>query len=150
MLCARALGAETVTVASDDRFLLETAAALGAECLEVDEWPKRFRSHEVTVDCTNDVAGLGAVMRSTEPYGERTSSSIYFGGDVPVPMFNMNMRGISFHTGRVNSAAQLPRVLELLAGGLDPNRIDPVIHRFEDAVDALASAPYSQKVILAR
>jgi len=115
VLCARALGAETVTV-----------------------------------DCTNDVAGLGAVMRSTEPYGECTSSSIYFGGDVPVPMFNMNMRGISFHTGRVNSAAQLPRVLELLVGGLDPNRIDPAVHRFEDAVDALASAPYSQKVILAR
>ena len=148
VLCARHLGAGAITVASDDPFLLATAEAHGADCLETTNWPKRFASHDVTVDCTNSLSGIAAVLRSTEPYGESTSSSIFFGKDVPVPMFNLNMRGISFHTGRVNSAAQISRVLELLGEGLDPAAIDPAVHGFDAAIDALAGEPFSRKVIL--
>ena len=150
VLCAMHLGAGAVTVASQDAFLLRTAEALGAECLPLDGWPRRFPSHDITVDCTTNVDGLAAVLRSTEPYGECTSSSIFFGGDVPVPMFNLNMRGISFHTGRVNSASQLDRVIELLSDGLDPTRIDPSVHGFDAAIDALVDEPFSRKVILER
>ncbi len=150
ILCAQHLGATEITLASDDEFALRTAAQMGTECLDVGDWPKRFRSHDITVDCTNSVAGLKAVMKSTTPYGECTSSSIFFGADVPVPMFNMNMRGISFHTGRVNSASSLSRVLELLQQGLDPNRIDPAYWPFEQAIEALAAEPHSRKVILHR
>ena len=62
----------------------------------------------------------------------------------------MNMRGITFHTGRVNSAAQLGRVLELVDQGLDPESIDPAYWPFDQAVEALASEPFSRKVIVHR
>ena len=149
-VCAQFLGAGEITVASDDPFVLQTAHALGVECLEVGRWPKRFASHEITVDCTNDVDGLAAVLRSTAPYGTCTSASIFFGGDIPVPVFNMNMRGITFHTGRVNSAGAIPRVLALLENGLDPERINPAYHAFDDAIDALITEPFSRKVIVRR
>ena len=90
------------------------------------------------------------MLRSTSPFGESTSSSIYFGKPVPVHMFNLNMLGITFHTGRVNSAAQMRRVLELVDEGLDPEGIDPAYWPFDEAVEALASEPFSRKVIVHR
>ena len=149
-LCAMYLGASEVTVASTDNFVLETAEKLGASCLEIGQWPERLKSHDITVDCTNNVEGLAAVLKSTAPYGECTSSSIFFGGAVSVPMFNLNMRGISFHTGRVNSATGLQRVLELLVSGLDPEAIDPAYWPFEQAIEGLLGEPMSRKVILHR
>lgn len=148
VVCAQHLGAGAVTFASSDRFALETAARLGADCLPVESWPSRFKSHDVTVDCTNSVEALGTVIRSTEPYGECTSASIHFGDPIPVPMFNMNMRGISFHTGRVNSASQMSRVLDLVDEGLDPDKIDPAYYPFDAAIEALGTEPLSRKVIL--
>ena len=112
---ARTLGAGNVTLCSRDAALLERAAGLGATVEHVETWPKRFRTHAITVDCTGEAAGLAAVIRSTEAYGRCTSASIFFGGDTPVPMFDMNMKGIRFDTGRVNGAALMPTVLELIA-----------------------------------
>ncbi|MEM1433147.1 MAG: alcohol dehydrogenase catalytic domain-containing protein [Pseudomonadota bacterium] len=148
VLCARFLGAGTISVASADPFVLATAEQLGAECLPIERWPKRFRSHDVTVDCTNDEQGLSAILRSTEPYGECSSSSIFFGGPTPIPLFELNMRGIHFHTGRVNSAAVVPRVLELVEAGLDPGAIDPVFATFADLEEAAAAEPFSRKLIV--
>lgn len=150
VLTAKFLGAEQVTLASKDRFVLDTAANLGATCLDVADWPQRFQSHDITVDCTNDVAGLAAVLRSTEPYGECTSASIFFGGDIALPMFNLNMRGITFHTGRVNSAASMQEVLGLVSDGLNPDAIDPAYWPLDDAIEALQTEPYSRKLILWR
>ncbi len=121
---ARTLGASNVTLCSRDPALLERAARLGAAVEQVDVWPKRFRTHTITVDCTGEAAGLAAVIRSTEAYGYCTSASIFFGGDTPVPMFDMNMKGIRFDTGRVNGAALMPTVLDLIARhGLTPETI---------------------------
>lgn len=111
---ARVLGAGEVTVCSRDAGMLERAAAFGVAGQPVEQWPRRFRTHTVTVDCTGDPAGLAAVIRSTEAYGRCTSASIYFAGDTVVPMFDMNMKGIRFDTGRVNAAALLPEVLGLM------------------------------------
>ncbi len=148
VVCARHLGAESITLASKDPFALAVGERLGVQCLPVDVWPKHFRSHDITIDCTNDVQGLAAVIASTAPYGECTSSSIFFGESIPVPMFNMNMKGIHFHTGRVNSASQLTRILDLVGNGLDPELIQPAHHLMSDAIDALLSEPFSRKVIL--
>ena len=149
VICAKFLGAGSITVASADEFVLDTAAALGADCLPVDSdrWPKRFASFDITVDCTNQTQGLSCVLQSTAPYGECTSSSIFFGGPIAVPMFNLNMRGISFHTGRVNSAGQLDRVLELVNAGIDLDQINPAYVGFADVAQALVELPFSQKVI---
>ncbi|MGE0622086.1 MAG: zinc-binding dehydrogenase [Pseudomonadales bacterium] len=145
---ARCFGAGQVTFASRDRFALETAEALGADCVEVSGWPRRFSSHDITFDCTNDSEGLAAVVRSTAPHGVMTIASIYFGAATPIPLADMYMKGITLRTGRVNSAAQLDRVLALAAQGLDPDAIRPAKLPMADAVDAFASVPRSQKLIL--
>ena len=147
---AKSLGAGDVSFASTETWALETAEALGAECHQVSEWPGRFRNHDITVDCTGQVAGLNAVLRSTSGYGDCTSASIYFEGDVTVPMFNLNMKGIRFTTGRVNSASQLQRVLEVVADGFDPDVIKPAYRSFDEAIGAFESEPYSRKLILKR
>ncbi len=150
LVCAKFLGASQVSVASDDKFVLEQAESLGAECLPIEQWPKRFRSFDITVDCTNNVDGLSAVLQSTAPYGECTSSSIFFGKGVEIPMFNLNMRGISFHTGRVNSASQTSRVLTLLEQGLNPDDINPAYYALQDTIEGLMAEPFSRKVIVHR
>ena len=150
VLCAVHLGAGAVTVASDDEFVLKTAEALGAQCLPVTDWPKRFGRFDVTVDCTNSVEGLATVMKSTAPFGECTSCSIFFGESVTVPMFNLNMYGITFHTGRVNSAANMEHVLALINDGLDPDRIDPAYCSFDEVITSLQHEPFSRKVIACR
>ncbi len=121
---ARVLGAGSVTFASRDPRMLQRAEGVGASTVAVAQWPRRFSSHAVTVDCTGDPAGLAAVIRSTEAFGHCTSAAIYFAGDTPVPLFDMNMKGIRFDTGRVNAAALLPQVLELAGRhGLEPASI---------------------------
>lgn len=147
IVCAQFLGAGEISLASSDAFALSVGEKLGVTCLPVESWPKRFKSHDITVDCANDIEGLSAMIKSTSPYGECTSASIHFGDPIPVPMFNMNMRGISFHTGRVNSASQLSHVLALIGQGLDPERIDPAYYPCEETIDALRSQPFSRKVI---
>lgn len=135
---ARTLGAQTVTLASRDRELLRRAAALGAAVEAIDEWPRRFRTHAITVDCTGEPAGLAAVVRSTEAFGHCTSASIYFAGDIVMPVFDMNMKGIRFDTGRVNAAALLPGVLALIAEhGLTPASVDATEVPWNDMRDAL-------------
>jgi threonine dehydrogenase-like Zn-dependent dehydrogenase len=140
---ARALGAGNVTLCSRDAALLERAAALGAAVEHVDAWPKRFRTHEITVDCTGEPAGLAAVIRSTQAYGRCTSASIFFGGDVAVPMFDMNMKGIRFDTGRVNGAALMPTVLELIARHrLRPETIAATVTPWAQMSDALIGGAF--------
>lgn len=148
VMLARFLGAGHVTFASGDRFALETAETLGADCVEVNGWPRRFSSHDITFDCTNDKDGLAAVVRSTAPHGVMTIASIYFAPATPIPLADMYMKGITLKTGRVNSAAQLDRVLELATQGLDPDAIRPAKLPMTDAIDAFASVPRSQKLIL--
>ena len=145
---AKFMGVEQITVASRDAFVLNTANQLGAHCLSVEQWPKRFDDHDITVDCTNEIEGLSAVLKSTSPYGHCTSASIFFGRDIPVPMFNLNMRGITFSTGRVNSASAMHDVIGLLQRGFDPEVINPTYAAFSDCISAFSDEPFSRKLII--
>lgn len=147
VLCAKYLGAEKVTFASQDQEELMIAEGLGAECIEICAWPKKLAQHDITMDVTNSRAGLSTVIKSTAPYGYCTSGSIYFAPTTPIPLVDMYMKGIEFHTGRVNSASVLDRVLELVAKGLNPAAIEPMIASFDDAIDVLLSAPKARKLI---
>lgn len=147
-LCAAFLGAEKITFASQDRLGLELAEKLGADCIEIDEWPRKLGSFDITMDCTNNVKGLSTVIKSTSPYGQCTSASIYFSPTTEMPLLDMYMKGIQFRTGRVNSAAQLTRVLELIQQGLDPDRIEPAIYAPDDAAHAFQNESSSRKIIL--
>lgn len=147
VLCAQFLGSEQVTFASADEVALQVAETLGADCLPVKDWPRKFSTHEITMDCTGSAEGLNSVVRSTKPAGICTSGSIYFGADIPMPLGDMYMKSISFHTGRVDSVSNLDRVLELVGAGLDLNKIQPAQLPMEDAIDSFDSNPFSRKLI---
>lgn len=140
---AQVLGAHQVTLCSRDPELLSRAAALGITVEPVSVWPRRFKTHTVTVDCTGDPEGLAAVIRSTEAYGHCTSASIYFRGDVAVPMFDMNMKGIRFETGRVNGAALLATVLALVGRyGLTMQTVGATETTWDDMDQALINGDF--------
>jgi alcohol dehydrogenase len=147
---ARHLGAGHITYASADQRALAIAEHLGADCVQVDAWPKRFATHDITMDCTQRPEGLTALIRSTAPFGLCTSASIYFGQSPPMPLSDMYMKGIRFHTGRVNSASQLDRVLELIAAGLDPLAIEPAIYAWSDIERGFRDAPVGAKLVFFR
>jgi alcohol dehydrogenase len=147
---ARHLGAGHITYASSDKRALAIAERLGADCVQVDAWPKRFATHDITMDCTQQPEGLAAMIRSTAPFGLCTSASIYFGQNPKLPLDEMYFKGIRFHTGRVNSASQLDRVLELIANGLDPLAIEPAIYRWSDIERGFRDAPAGTKLIFVR
>jgi len=147
---AKHLGAGRVTYASADRRALAIAERLGADCIEVGAWPQRFDTHDVTLDCTRDAAGLAAVVRSTAPFGLCTSASIFFGPSPAMPLFDMYMKGIRFRTGRVNSAASLDRVIELMGAGLNPFAIEPNVYAWSDIELGFGDAPPNAKLVFVR
>ena len=91
-----------------------------------------------------------ALLRSTAPFGLCTCASIYFGQNPPMPLGDLYMKGIRFHTGRVNSASQLDRVLELIAAGLDPLAIEPAVYEWPDIERGFRDAPAGAKLIFVR
>jgi alcohol dehydrogenase len=112
---ATGLGAARVDYYDNDERRLGIARRLGATAAPMSVWPKRLGAYAITVEGCQDPDGLACALRSTEPGGDCTSTSIYFGDGIPVPMLEMYTKGITFHTGRVHSRSVLPRVLRLLA-----------------------------------
>lgn len=135
---ARACGAGRVDFVADEPRVRELAAQLGAN-LVASSIPKRAGSYPITVDASHDPAGLACALRSLEPEGACTSVSIYF-QDVALPLLGMYTRGVRFITGRVNSRAALPHVLDLVTTGrLHPEAVTSQIVPWDEAPAALAS-----------
>ena len=148
-LAARALGAEQVDFYDADATRLEVARSLGATPHEIDAWPKRVAARAITVDATQDPDGLACALRSTEPGGLCTSTSMYFQPLVGVPMTEMYMKGVTLHTSRVSSRALLPQVLALVESGrLDPERVPADVVTWADLDRALLD--FGTKLIAVR
>lgn len=145
---ALALGAERVDYVDASAERLETARAIGANAIEGPP-PDRLGPYPITVDASADRAGLACALRSTEPGGACTSVGIYFEPETPVPLLEMYTKGIVFRTGRVDSLAALPAVLELIASGrLQPERVTSRVAPWDEAQEALADPP--MKLVIAR
>jgi alcohol dehydrogenase len=145
---ARALGVTRVHFAGVDSRTVDAARLIGAEAEVVDHWPRKFGSYAVTVDASNDPAGLACAIRSTEPGGTCTGVGMYF-GDVAVPMFDMYMKGITFETGRVHACRWLPEIVDLVASGrLSPERVTSETAEWDDAADAILA--YTNKLVVYR
>jgi len=140
--CAKALGAGRVVYADTDTGRLERAATLGAETVEVGDWPRKLGSFPITVDASGDHGGLHAALRSTAPDGTCTSVAVYFEPATPVPLLEMYTRGCTLHTGRCHARALIPEVLALIgAGRLDPAAVTSAVVSFADAESALVDPP---------
>lgn len=138
---ARALGAGRVDYVDSDPARLEIAATMGAHVID-GPLPKKLGPYAITVDASARPEGLALALRSTEPYGVSTSVGIYFTPETPVPLYEMFVSGITFHTGRANARTDLPAVLDLVASGtFDPSVVTTHLVGWEDAADALLEHP---------
>jgi alcohol dehydrogenase len=144
---AVALGAASVTYIDEDSRRLAVAEGYGARVFR-DFPTERIGRFPVTVDASTRPDGLRFVLERTAPDGIATSVGIYF-GDTPLPMFDMYVRGVTFHTGRPHARALIPEVLGLIASGrFDPAPVVSSVVPWEDAAAVLADPP--GKVVASR
>jgi len=137
-LAAKVLGAQVVDFYDSNPRRLGIAERLGTIPHEVAEWPRRCGAYPITVDATLHPDGLACALRSTEPGGICTSVAMYFQPLVGVPMTEMYMKGCTLVTGRVQSRALLPEVVELVRSGrLDPDRVDTQVVSWRELDTAL-------------
>lgn len=136
---AVALGAGRVTYLDDDAGRRARAEAVGAQAApraSVD--PQRPEQYDIVVEAAGDPAALALAVQATAPNGVLTVVSIHLGTTTPVPLHQAYYKGITIHTGRVQSRASVPEVLSCIACGA--LKSEPVTHRtarFADAVDAM-------------
>jgi len=131
---ALALGAGSVTVASNDDSVLAVAERIGAEPRRVDFSDRPPGTWEIVVDCGVVPAVFTWAARATEPEGVLQSVSSYLDETVPVPLRRMYTLGIEFHIGRAHSAALLPEVIALVADGkLRPELVTTAVIDWEEA-----------------
>ena len=131
---AAALGAHVDYVDTDPQ-RLAAAEKLGAVAHDRDKPDKAWGRYPVTVNTSADAELLAATLRATWPDGVCTDTGIYYEA-VEMPLLAMYTRGVRFVTGRVNARVVIPRVLELLAAGMD---LAPAVDRvvpWEDAPSA--------------
>ena len=129
---AAALGAHVDYVDTDPQ-RLAAAEKLGAVVHDIAKPSKSWDPYPVTVNTTGDSALLSATLRATWPDGVCTDTGIYPEYNVEMPLLPMYTRGVRFVTGRVSARVVIPKVLELLADGLD---LSPAVDRvvpWEDA-----------------
>jgi threonine dehydrogenase-like Zn-dependent dehydrogenase len=115
---AAALGNHVDYVDTDPQ-RLAAAEKLGAVVHDRAKPDKAWGRYPVTVNTSADAELLAATLRATWPDGVCTDTGIYYQSAVEMPLLAMYTRGVKFVTGRVNARVVIPRVLELLAAGLD-------------------------------
>jgi threonine dehydrogenase-like Zn-dependent dehydrogenase len=134
---AAALGAHVDYVDTDAQ-RLAAAEKLGAMVHDRDKPDKSWERYPVTVHTSADVSSLAATMRATWPDGVCTDTGIYYQPAVEMPLLSMYTRGVQFVTGRVNARTAIPKVLDLLANGLD---LSPAVDRVVAWDDAPSAWP---------
>ncbi len=145
-LFAKRFGASKITYCTQSDKAADNARKLGAEVERVTDWPARMAAHDITVCASLDPAALIAAIRSTAAQGNCTSVGVIV-EDVPVPMSEMYMRGIHFHTGRVNGAAVHREAVEWITSGLiRPFDVDTKVVSWDELVDALLHRPAAKLV----
>jgi threonine dehydrogenase-like Zn-dependent dehydrogenase len=146
--CAVALGAERVLYIDRDERRLGLARAVGAEAESHDPLPERLGPFPITVDSSADPAGLALALRSTAPDGTCTSTGIYFGEGPSLPLFEMYVKNMTFHTGRVHAREAIPGVLDLEDSGRAAfERVTTRVVPWADAADALVERDWVKLVL---
>jgi alcohol dehydrogenase len=86
-------------------------------------------------------------LRSTEPDGICTSTSMYLAEQPAFPVLEMYMKCVTFVTGRVHARPAIPHVLQLAADAkLQPERITTREVAWDDAAAALAERDWTKLV----
>ena len=155
---AVALGASRVDYLDADPNNLAIAERLGANPI-ARRPPTRWRRGElpplatrypITVDASNRQAGLELAIRALAPGGVCTAVGFYFRCGTPLPLWHMYLKGARLHVGVSNPRADLPDVLDLIAGGrFDPTVVTPRVSGWDEAAEAFLDRD-AAKVVVAR
>jgi threonine dehydrogenase-like Zn-dependent dehydrogenase len=132
------LGAGRVDYLDSDPARLAAASDLGANAIETGEVPYRAeRAYPVTVDGGTTQESLACAVRSTAPGGTCSTAGILFEPLTPIPLLEMYTTGATLHAGRVMARALIPAALDLVANGLDTQRVTSRVAAWEDAPAAV-------------
>jgi alcohol dehydrogenase len=138
---ARAAGASRIDYVDHDPTRLKRASGLGATPIEVGrDQPRRALEHryEIGVDARGVPEDLALVLRSLVPRGVCTSVAMYF-EEVPLPLLEMQLRGIRFQPTPTNVRAHLGEVLDLVrTGRVAPELVTTETLDWEMAPEALS------------
>lgn len=155
---AVALGSERVVYADVDPGRLAIAERLGAEALELSEtaldaFATDRRSlaggFDVTVDAGGSAFMVPRLIAATARAGVCVSTAgvMYRGAPVPMDVYAMYRKSMSFHTGWVHTQAIIDEPLALIASGrFDPSPVTTVVADWEDAIDALTQ-PFTKVIV---
>jgi len=148
---ALALGADHVVYCDRRVDQLRLADELGARTVDTSHgYPtQKLGDYPITVDASGDAVGLRCALRSTEPGGHSTLTSIFWQNEVALPLRELYVAGITMLTSRVNARACLEPVLELARGGaIHPERLTHQVAAWSDAAAVLAA--HTRKTVIVR
>jgi alcohol dehydrogenase len=146
---ALALGARAVTYYDTDARRLGIASDLGADAIEGPPPGRPEGRFPIVVDGGASRESLAFASRSTSPGGHCTHVGIIYEPETPIPLLEMYTAGLTLHVGRAMARADLPAVLEFLAGGrFDPEPVTDRVLGFREADTALLE-PHT-KLVFAR
>lgn len=147
---ARALDAGSVTYLDSDDARLGIASDLGADAIAVDGWPERApRRAPIVVDAGSSHGSLRCALGATEAGGHLTHVGILFEPATELPLLQMFMRGIHFHTSRAPARAHLDAVLGAIASGrLRSEAVTSRVAAWDDAPAAVLQD--ETKLVLSR
>ncbi|MFM9852844.1 MAG: alcohol dehydrogenase catalytic domain-containing protein [Sphingomonadaceae bacterium] len=137
---AVALGAGRVLYLDDNDINRTRAAAMGAEVapLALGDGRQADDQFEIVVEAAGSAPALAFAVRSTAANGVLTSVSMHFDATTPVPLTQAYYKGLTFHTGRVQSRPLLPAILGCIAcGTLHPEHVTHRMAPFAEAGDAM-------------
>jgi len=147
VLCAIALGAETVTYLDTDERRRAVATAAGATVVAADAYPERLDgTFDLVVEASASTTGFRCALLSTRPGGTCVIRSVYF-TDVRLPYFALYATGINLVVGPPHAAPHVPDVLRLIDSGiLDPAPILAGPFDYDQAVEILLNPPPGKPV----
>jgi alcohol dehydrogenase len=137
------LGASRVLYLDDDAARRERAVAMGAtaETLGLDAGRAPKEQFDVVVEAAGNSAALAFGIQSCGPNGYLTSVSIHLEPQTPIPLTRAYYKGLTLHTGRVNSRTVFPNALRCIAcGDFHAGRVTHRVLPFASAPDAMADA----------
>jgi threonine dehydrogenase-like Zn-dependent dehydrogenase len=150
---AKALGASRAVFASQSSKMNAIAAKMG--CVVIDTKVEPLHTikdiFDVTVDSSGDPALLPQLLRLTGRAEVCTSVAgiVYYGKEIPFPVYEMYRRSGSFHTGWVHTHGLMHEPLELIRSGkFDPRPVTTAVVDWKDAAEALTN-PFT-KIIITR
>ncbi len=146
---ALALDAHSVDYVDQDEARRAVAKTLGATVHEhiAPDFTMQFH---VVVSGTRDPAELKLAIQSAKPGGHVSGLAIYF-QDIPMPLWEMYLRDVSFSTGRPSVRPHIPDVLEMVRGGkTHPEHVTSRIIAWDDAADALVEPSLKPIVVRPR